>query len=129
MGNITISVQDLGAFILFCLAVAVGVFLIVALNNFNRTIKRFNQFMDSSKGQVKEVLNGLPAAVKSVDEAAANIRDNVEKMGNVVDTVENTVTETAIAVNDKTEGLLDTVDTITSIVKIVLNAFSSKDKQ
>jgi ABC-type transporter Mla subunit MlaD len=125
MGNITISFQDLGFFILFCLALAVGIFIIVTLSNFNKTIKRFNGFMDSSSDSVKKILVNLPEAVKSVDEAASNIRDNVEKIGSVVDTVEEAVTETAAAVNDKTEGLINTFDTISSVLKIIIDTFSS----
>lgn len=125
MDSMTISIQDLGLFIIFCLIVAVAIFLIITLNNLNNIIKRANSMMDKNGENINKALTMLPETLKNVNDVAANVKENSEKVGNVIETVEGAVSETAAAVSDRTESILDFVKIANNVVKIILNMFSS----
>jgi uncharacterized protein YoxC len=124
MGTITISLPDLGLFILFVLACGVAVFLIMTLYNINRVVKKVNSIMEAGSEDLNKTIALLPETVGNVNEVAVSVKSNVDKIGSVVESVEGAVAETAAAVTDKTQDALEIVRIAGTVVKTILNAFS-----
>jgi predicted PurR-regulated permease PerM len=113
MGTITISLPDLGLFILFVLACGVAVFLIMTLYNINRVVKKVNSIMEAGSEDLNKTIALLPETVGNVNEVAVSVKSNVDK-----------IAETAAAVTDKTQDALEIVRIAGTVVKTILNAFS-----
>ncbi|MCX7709247.1 MAG: hypothetical protein N2484_05295 [Clostridia bacterium] len=121
-----IQIKDLLLFVIFCLVVTAGVFLIIMLYNFTQFIKKANKILEANSENLHNTLVLLPEATKNVNDVAISIKHNMEKVEETIGGVESAVAETVATVSEGAENLLNYVKIISDIVNIVLGVFTSK---
>lgn len=124
--EVTVDLSVLAWFVIFCIAVVLGVFLIILIVNCLKVVNKVNRLLDDNSESIGKTLNGLPAAVKSVDELAVSAKGTLDKANSVVATVEDTVTETIDSFSLNAENILSIINIASSVIKSIISAFTSK---
>ncbi len=124
--SVTVDLSVVAWFIIFCIAVIIGVFLIILLRNCLKVVDRVNKILDSNSESIGKTLDALPSTVKSIDELAVSAKGTLDKATSVVTTVEDTVTETIDSFSFNAENVLNIINVASTVVKSIISAFSSK---
>ena len=74
MLDFTISFQSVGIFLLFVLVMTLGIYIILAIRNFNKTLKNINKVIETNEQNIEKTISSLPIIV-----------DNVENITNTID--------------------------------------------
>lgn len=125
-----ISVKELliflAVFIGFCLAVAIGVLLIIALVNFIKMTKKVNKLIDDNTENVNKTLNKLPSIAENIDNVTISIKDNVDTIGYSVGAISGIFSGKPSREEDSS-FLLTIVTIAESILKVILGFFTKKE--
>ncbi len=124
--SVTVDLSVVAWFIIFCIAVIIGVFLIILIRNCLKVVDRVNKILDSNSENIQKTLEALPSTVKSIDELAVSGKGTLDKATSVVSTVEDTITETIDSFSINAENVLSIINIASSVVKSIISAFSSK---
>ncbi len=124
--SVTVDLSVLAWLIIFCIAVIIGVFLIILLRNCLKVVDKVNHILDSNSENIGRTLEALPSTVRSVDELAVSAKGTLDKATSVVSTVEDTVNETIDSFSFNAENVLSIINIASSVVKSIISAFSSK---
>ncbi len=124
--SVTLDLSVLAWFIIFCIAVVIGVFLIIFLRNCLKVVDKVNKILDSNSESIEKTLEVLPSTVKSIDELAISAKGTLDMATSVVSTVEDTVAETIDSFSFNAENVLSIINVASSVVKSIISAFSSK---
>lgn len=126
--RVTIDFSVLAWFVIFCIAVVIGVFLIILLRSCLKVMDKVNKIIDNNSESIEKTLTALPSTVKSVDELAVSAKGTLDKATSVVATVEDTVIETIDSFSFNAENVLSIINIATAVVKSIISAFSSSKK-
>ncbi|MHB8063762.1 MAG: hypothetical protein ACYDG2_14205 [Ruminiclostridium sp.] len=126
--SVTIDLSVIAWFLIFCIAVVIGVFLIILLRNCLKVLDKVNKIIESNSENIDKTLIALPSTVKSIDELAVSAKGTLDKATSVVTTVEDSVAETIDSFSFNAENVLTIINIASSVVKSVINAFSSSKK-
>ncbi len=124
--SVTVDLSVLAWFIIFCIAVVIGVFLIILLRNCLKVVDKVNKILDSNSESIEKTLEVLPSTVKSIDELAVSAKGTLDMATSVVSTVEDTVADTIDSFSFNAENVLSIINVASSVVKSIISAFSSK---
>ncbi|MDF2985331.1 MAG: hypothetical protein K0R50_841 [Eubacterium sp.] len=124
--SVTVDLSVVAWFIIFCIAVIIGVFLIILLRNCLKVVDKVNKILDNNSESIGETLDALPSTVKSIDELAISAKGTLDKATSVVTAVEDTVTETIDSFSFNAENILSIINIASTVVKSIIGAFSSK---
>jgi len=115
---ISFSYSQLAWFILFCLAVCVGILLIIALVKINRILYNFKKTYESNNENIDKTLSILPETVENVNDIVVTVKENINKAGAVIgiDTSENSST------------VFNFLKIITEVLLYIKNTFFSSEK-
>jgi len=125
---VTIDLSVLAWFVVFCLVVVIGVFLIILLRSCLKVTDKVNKIIENKSESIEMTLKALPSAVKSVDELAISAKGTLDKATSVVSTVEDTLTDTIDSFSFNAENVLSIINIASTVVKSILSAFSSSKK-
>jgi len=127
-----ISVSELLNFVLVffgcCLAMAVGIALIIALVNLIRMVRRVNKLLDDNAGHISKTIVQLPALAESFNKAGASVKANAEKIGNSISEVEGMLTGVPAAAGES-NTLTTIVSIAESILKLIMGYFAKKEAE
>lgn len=126
--SVTLDISVLAWFVIFCIAVIIGVLLIILLRNCLKVVDKVNKIIESNSDSIEKTLTALPSTVKSVDELAVSAKGTLDKASSVVATVEDTVTETIDSFSLNAENILSIINIASSVVKSIIGAFTSSKK-
>jgi len=124
--QVTIDLSVIAWFLIFCIAVVIGIFLIILLRNCLKVLDKVNKIIENNSESIENTLTALPSTVKSVDELAVSAKGTLDKATSVIATVEDTVTETVDSFSFNAENVLNIINIASSVVKSIISAFSSK---
>ncbi|MDD4327011.1 MAG: hypothetical protein PHN99_01855 [Eubacteriales bacterium] len=122
-----ISFEDLVLFILICLAVVVGIFLIIALKHLIGLLKKLNRIVDTNKDDIDRTVQALPKTVSSIGDVADSLKDTSDKAGQVIGTIDGAVTTTVETVNDTSDNVYEIIKVAGLIAKFISDAFRKDD--
>jgi predicted PurR-regulated permease PerM len=120
--RVTVDLSAVAWFIIFCLAIIVGVFLIILLINCLKVVKKVSNIIDNSSDSITNTISALPETLKSVDELAVSAKGTMDKANSLVSSVEESVTD-SFSIN--AENILNIINIASSVIKSILNAFTS----
>ncbi|PYG88834.1 hypothetical protein LY28_01195 [Ruminiclostridium sufflavum DSM 19573] len=123
--SITVDLRVIAWFIIFCIAVVVGVFMIILLKNCLKVVDKVNDIIESNSESIGETLTVLPATVKSIDELAGSAKVTMDKANSIVATVEDNVSDTFDSFSVNAENVLSIINIASTVVKSIISAFSS----
>lgn len=123
---VTIDLRILAWFVIFCIAVAIGVLLIILIKNCLKVVDKVNKLLDNNSESIGKTLEVLPVTLKSVDELAGSAKGTLDKTNSVIATVEDTITETVDSFSFNAENVLNIINVASTVVRSIISAFSSK---
>jgi methyl-accepting chemotaxis protein len=123
---VTVDLSVIAWFIIFCIAVVVGIFIIILLKNCLKVVDKVNKILDVNSESIEKTITALPSAIESVDGLAVSAKQTMDKATSVVSTVEDSVTETIDSFSFNAENVLSIINIASSVVKSILSAFSKK---
>lgn len=124
--SVTLDLSVLAWFIIFCIAVVIGILLILLIKNCLKVVDKVNKILDTNSQSIQETLDALPPTVRSVEDLAVSAKGTLDKANSVVTAVEDTVTETIDSLSFNAENVLNIINIASSVVKSILSAFSKK---
>lgn len=127
-GNITINIYAFGFVILCCIITAVCVFLIIALYNAIKVIKRLDKVIETNNENINKTLTIIPETAKNVNDVTVVVKENLNKAGNVIGSLEDAVAETVASVSSGTENILSIVKIASSVISAITSVFNSGKK-
>lgn len=122
---ITLTLANVALFILFCLILAVGVYLIIALKNVNQLVKDTNDLLVKNKANLTKTAHHLPILLETATETTVAAKESIEKVQNSINEFEEIVADTLSAAGDKVDTLGIYVNTAADIAKIVMDFVSN----
>ncbi|AEY65274.1 hypothetical protein [Clostridium sp. BNL1100] len=125
--SITLDLSVVAWFIIFCIAVIIGVLLIIVLRNCLKITDKVNKILDDNADSVGKTLEVLPATVANIDELAKSAKGTLDKATSVVTTVEDSVSDTIDSFSFNAENILSIINVASSVVKSIISSFSSKN--
>jgi hypothetical protein len=124
--SVTLDLSVVAWFIIFCIAVVIGVLLIILLKNCLKVVNKVSKIIDDNADSVGKTLEALPPTMASIDELAKSAKGTLDKATSVVTTVEDTVTDTIDSFSFNAENVLSIINVASSVVKSIISAFSSR---
>lgn len=119
-----IGLDYIAYFILFCLGITVGVFLILALVNLIRLIKKLNVILDENQKNLHSTLAQLPKTVENVNAVASDIRGGIQKAGDTAEGIGEMFTHVAATMDEKAEKLYTLAGFVSDGGKFLLDILS-----
>lgn len=123
---VTIDLRVLAWFVIFCIAVVVGIFLIILLRNCLKVVDKVNKILDNNSESIGKTLEVLPATIKSVDGLAGSAKGTLDKTNSIIATVEDTITETVDSFTFNAENVLNVINVASTVIRSIISAFSAK---
>lgn len=119
--KVTIDLWAFSWFIIFCMAIVIGVFMIILLRRCLKVVDKVNNIIENNSDSITKTISALPSAVKSVDEVAVSAKGTLDKANLIVSTVEDNVSDT-FSVN--AENVLNIINLASTVIKSIIGAFS-----
>jgi methyl-accepting chemotaxis protein len=126
--NITITLEELGFFILFLLVLGVGAYLVATLKNLNGLVGEIRELLDANRKNIDQTLANLPVITENLNEASFGVKRGVNQTEGVIEQVSANVGDTLIAVNKTADSISTYSILVTEIVKAVMDLFSKGKK-
>ena len=121
--NITISLEELGLFVLFILILGVGAYLAVTLKNLNGLVKEIRELLDANRKNIDQSLTHLPAIAENLNEASYGVKKGVNQTEAIIEQVSANVGDTLIAVHKTADSISTYSIIVTEIVKALMDLF------
>lgn len=115
---ISFSYSQLAWFILFCLAVCVGVLLIIALVRMNRILYNIKKTFESNNENINKTLSVLPEAAENLNDITATVKESLDKAGAAI----------GLNTSDNSSTVLNFLKIITEVLLYIKNTFFSSEK-
>ncbi len=120
--RVTVDLSAIAWFIIFCIAVTVGVFLIILLINCLKVVKKVSNIVDNNSESITNTISALPGTLKSVDELAVSTKGTIDKANSIVSSVEENVAD---SFSFNAENILNIINIASSVIKSIISAFTS----
>ncbi len=108
----TITLQDLMLFILFLLAVGIGIFLILAIKNLVGILKKVNKIVDDNEKSINTILKETPIILDNVNKITGDVHDTIEAVTPSITNIVSNVDVIATDVTSTVEKVTYTVDVV-----------------
>ena len=119
-----ISLYDLGLFILFFVALAVGAYLIATLRNVLGILSQVRGILENQRTAVEESIEVLPELLNNSNEVVLGLKKTIDSTSSAVTYLEGNLTDTVDKVQETAETALLYARCITDVVKAVMTSFS-----
>lgn len=147
MLEMTISLQDLGVFLLFVISIVAGGYLIVALKRLvdilggvkkiltenDQTISRIALnaavITDEVRIVLKDAEGTVPSIMKNVQGITSTVHDSARKLDLSVTTIGSGITETVAAVQDSARDINTYISIATEVAAFVIKMLPQKKKR
>lgn len=122
--KVTLDLWVLSWFIIFCLAIVIGVFMIILLRKCLKVVDKVNIIIENNSDSISSTISALPSAVKSIDEVAVSAKGTLDKANSIVSTVEDNVSDTFDSFSVNAENVLNIINIASTVIKSIIGAFS-----
>jgi len=126
--NAVFTLQEIAVFILFLLAVGVGVYLIITLRNINSLAREINQVVEANRPGIDLTLSYLPEISENIRESSIGIRKSVCQTEAAIDVLTDNVTDAVTTVNKAADSITTYSVIVTEIVKTLMDMFAKAKK-
>ena len=110
--EVTLNLSTLAFIVLFCLGVAVLVFVIITLVNANNLIRKIDGIAERNIANIDSVLDQLPDFSRNVNHIAVGLGAGIDSIGSVVETVDTALIKTISAMGAGTGTILEIITAI-----------------
>ncbi|MFP4348714.1 MAG: hypothetical protein ACOCWY_01710 [Thermodesulfobacteriota bacterium] len=126
--NAVFTLQEIAVFILFNLAVGVGIYLIIVLRNINSLAREINEVVEANRTSIDLTLSYLPEISENIRESSIGIRKSVCQTEAAIEVLTDNVTDAVTTVNKAADSITTYSVIVTEIVKTLMDMFGKTKK-
>lgn len=124
----SITLNELGIFIIFALIVVAGGYAIVTLKNINALIKVASATLQKNQDHLNQIIPNINEISGNTARISEEIKKSVDEAGEAVRTISHETADTVLTINETADYLAKYALVIGEIVKTIVNMFSSNEK-
>jgi predicted PurR-regulated permease PerM len=124
----SITLNELGIFVVFALIVVAGGYAIMTLRNINGLIKEATVLLQKNKEHVNQIIPTINVISEDTAKITKELKKSVGEAGEAIRTISHETTDTVLTINETADHLAEYAIVIGEIVKAVINVFSANKK-
>ena len=124
----SITLNELGIFIVFALIVVAVGYAIVTLKSINGLIKEATTMLQRNKDHFNQIIPNINEISENTVRISEEVKKSVGEAGEAVRTISHETTDTVLTINETADYLAKYALVIGEIVKTIVNMFSSNEK-
>jgi predicted PurR-regulated permease PerM len=124
----SITLNELGIFIVFSLIVVAGGYAIMTLRNINGLIKEATVLLQKNKEHFNQIIPTINVISEDTEKITKELKKSVGEAGEAIRTISHETTDTVLTINETADHLAQYAIVIGEIVKAILNVFSANKK-
>ena len=124
----SITLNELGIFIIFALIVVAGGYAIVTLKNINGLIKVASATLQRNQDHLNQIIPNINEISENTARISEEVKKSVGEAGEAIRTISHETTDTVLTINETADYLAKYALVIGEIVKTIVNMFSSNEK-
>jgi predicted PurR-regulated permease PerM len=125
----SITLNELGIFIVFALIVVAGGYAIMTLRNINGLIKEATVLLQKNKEHFNQIIPTINVISEDTEKITKELKKSVGEAGEAIRTISHETTDTVLTINETADHLAQYAIVIGEIVKAILNVFSDNKKR
>jgi len=124
----SITLNELGIFIVFALIVVAGGYAIMTLRNINGLIKEATALLQKNKEHFNQIIPTINVISEDTEKITKELKKSVGEAGEAIRTISHETTDTVLTINETADHLAQYAIVIGEIVKAIFNVFSANKK-
>lgn len=124
----SITLNQLGIFIIFVLILVVGGYVFVTLRNVNNLILSARTTLKKNKDHIDRIIPQIDEISTNLAIISKGLVIDMEEAGEAVRTISSKATETVLTVSEVVDNLAKYTMGVGEIVRVIANLFSSDEK-
>ncbi len=124
----SITLNQLGIFIIFILILLVGGYAFMALRNLNSLITEVKATFLNNKDSINQIIPNINEISANTAQISNDLKNSAHEVGEAVRTISHETTDTVLTINETADYMAKYAVVIGEIIKAVMDLFSSKDK-
>ena len=124
----SITLNELGIFIIFALIVVAVGYTVVTLRNINGLIKEATAMLQRNKDHLNQIIPNIKDIAENTALISKEVKISVGDAGEAIRTISHETTDTVLTINETAEYMAKYAVVIGEIVKTIVNMFSSDKK-
>lgn len=124
----SITLNELGIFIIFTLIAVAGGYAIVTLRNINSFYKKANVLIQRNTDHFNRIIPNIYEISENTARVSEEFKKSIGDAGEAIRTISHETTDTVLTINETAEYLANYALMIGEIVKTIVNMFSSNEK-
>jgi len=124
----SITLNELGIFIIFALIVVAVGYTVVTLRYINGLIKEATAMLQRNKDHLNQIIPNIKDIAENTALISKEVKISVADAGEAIRTISHETTDTVLTINETAEYMAKYAVVIGEIVKTIVNMFSSEKK-
>lgn len=124
----SITLNELGIFIFFVLVVVAIGYAILALRNINGLVKEVTTVLQSNRDHFNQIIPNVNKVSENTARISEELMLSVGEAGDAIKTISHGTADTVLTINQTADQLAKYALMVGEVVKIIINMFSSSDK-
>nr|WP_321397268.1 hypothetical protein [uncultured Desulfobacter sp.] len=125
----SITLNELGIFIIFVLITVAGGYAIVTLRNMNGFIKKATALIQKNTDHFNRIVPNIYEISENAARVSEEFKKSIGEAGEAIRTISHETTDTVLTINETAEYLANYALLIGEIVRTIANMFSSNKKE
>jgi methyl-accepting chemotaxis protein len=121
----SITLNQLGIFIIFILILLVGGYAFVALRNLNSLITEVKATFLKNKDSINQIIPNINEMSANTAQISNDLKISAYEVGEAVRTISHETTDTVLTINETADYMAKYAVVIGEIIKTVMDLFSS----
>ncbi len=124
----SITLNELGIFIVFGLIVVAGGYAIITLRNINGLIKEATALLLKNKEHFNQIIPTINVISEDTAKITKDLKKSVDEAGEAIRTISHETADTVLTINETADHLAEYAIVIGEIVKAIFSVFSANKK-
>lgn len=126
---IEFNLGEAAQFALFFMAVTVTVFLVIALYQIAKFVKKLNEITATNAVHIGATLVLMPAIAGNVNDAAISVKESLSTVNNAVGVLDDTLFGAVGAVTAGADTVMNLINMASTVVRNVIRGFSHRKRK
>jgi len=124
----SITLSELGDFIVFVLILMVGGYILVTLKNINALLGEIKQTVEKNKDHINQIIPNINEISKNSVIISNDLKTSVNEVGESIKMISRETIDAAVTINETVNRLTQYTNSMGEIVKAIASLFSSDKK-
>ena len=125
----SITLNELGVFIVFALIVAVSGYTVIMLRNINGLIKDASAMLQDNKDNLNRIIPNMAVVSENTARISEEFKHSLGEAGEAIRTISNDTADTVLTINETASTLATYALVLGEIVKMIGGMFSPNGKE